>query len=69
MATCDKKPYFSRKEAKVDLKKLQRVALAKKWTIVVTAVYQCEHCGLFHLTSMDKGLSRKFTQHLKRKKE
>jgi hypothetical protein len=61
MASCNKKCFATRKEAKKFLKEANKVKrLAKE----LTNVYWCEGCNSFHVTSQDKERSREYTRKL-----
>lgn len=59
---CPKKTYFTRKEAKKDMKEKNLHGMD------LTNAYYCGECSGYHLTSMDKKKSRKMNKKFKRKK-
>lgn len=49
MSECNKKCYQTRKEAKKDLKRMNKIYTYMK----LRSVYYCEQCSMWHTTSMN----------------
>jgi hypothetical protein len=61
MATCSKKCFQTKKEAKRFLKEANKKKLLAK---ELTNAYWCDGCMAFHVTSQDKESSREYTRKL-----
>lgn len=59
---CHKIVYDTRKQAKITMKKLRMYS-----HLDVKAIYYCDQCSGYHLTSQSKVSSRNYTRHNNKK--